>query len=115
MVRIKTRKPEYLASQPIGSLFDDPRPAERLRQDMNTLVNYQLKVIRKIRSLIPEAKSSDARNTLHAFTDLALKRNDKLDEYNIGFLDFQIALYKKRRERNGKTKREAKEKRSIQE
>ncbi|RHY21489.1 hypothetical protein DYB32_009802, partial [Aphanomyces invadans] len=39
-----------------------------------------------------------------------LKSNDELDEYNIGFLDFQIALYKKRRERKEKAKREAKEK-----
>ncbi|RHY22796.1 hypothetical protein DYB32_009394 [Aphanomyces invadans] len=114
MPRSKTRKPEYLASQPIGLLFDDPRLAERLRQHLNTLTKHQLTVIRKIRALTPEAKNSDARNTLQAFTDHALKSNEELDDFNIGFLDFHIGLYKKKRERKEKAKREAKEKRSIQ-
>ena len=89
-----SKRHELVTTEEIKELFSDSALPTRLRQDLFKLTSHQRVVINRLRSLIPEAKNSDARNVLQDITDKLIHRNDEIETLVSGTLDNHIRKYR---------------------
>jgi hypothetical protein len=93
MVKRKTREVNF--NQDFSSLFNHPQQANKLRNDLYQTLEKQYKLVEYLRHQIPNAKNSDARNTLHHLTDRLLYNLSRIDNSLDTVTNIEIVRYKK--------------------